>query len=119
LAENTTKYRSALSLNTDRVPAPVPIFRARSFQEYLRTVINVKTGRRQWGEKSIKRTMAHLKTFSKWIRENGKKTGQARMPQSPSWKSSGFLIIFFSSLKGTFNSLNNYFTFQIGHIQST
>ena len=40
---------------------------SRSFQEYLKTVINVKTGRRQWGEKSIKRTMAHLKTFSKWI----------------------------------------------------
>jgi integrase len=40
---------------------------SRAFQEHLRAVIDDKTGRCQWSDSSIKRIMAHLKTFSKWI----------------------------------------------------
>ncbi len=38
-----------------------------AFQSYLKSVIDENTGRRQWGDSSVKRTMTHLKTFSKWI----------------------------------------------------
>lgn len=39
---------------------------SRAFQEYLRTLIDEK-GKREYGERSIKRITAHLKTFSKWV----------------------------------------------------
>jgi site-specific recombinase XerD len=38
-----------------------------AFQSYLKSVIDENTGRRQWGDSSVKRTMTHLKAFSKWI----------------------------------------------------
>ena len=37
--------------------------------------------------------------------------------QSPSWKSAIFIIIFFTTIPGPFNSLNNYFLFQTGNKQ--
>lgn len=40
---------------------------SRFFLEHLRTVIDEKTSRRRWGDNSIKRILAHLKTFANWV----------------------------------------------------
>lgn len=40
---------------------------SRFFLEHLRTVIDDKTNRRRWGDNSIKRILAHLKTFANWV----------------------------------------------------
>lgn len=43
---------------------------SRFFLEHLRTVIDEKTGRRRWGDNSIKRILAHLKTFANWVHKH-------------------------------------------------
>jgi len=40
---------------------------SRAFQDHLRSLINDKTGGREYADSSISRKMAHLKTFAKWI----------------------------------------------------
>jgi integrase len=40
---------------------------SRFFLEHLRTVIDEETSRHRWGDNSIKRILAHLKTFANWV----------------------------------------------------
>jgi integrase len=40
------------------------------FLEHLRTIIDEKTSRRLWGDNSIKRILAHLKTFANWVHKH-------------------------------------------------
>ncbi len=37
------------------------------FKNYLQSVINEKTGKRRWSDRTINRIIAHVKTFAKWI----------------------------------------------------
>ncbi len=39
---------------------------SRAFKDYLRSTLN-KNDKRRWGDRTINRILAHLKTFSKWV----------------------------------------------------
>ncbi len=39
---------------------------SRAFKDYLRSTLN-KNEKRRWGDRSVNRILAHLKTFAKWV----------------------------------------------------